>query len=212
MKIAIIGAGSVGGALGTAWVGKGHEVVYGVRRPADDKVAALVAQAKGRARAAALSATAQDAEVVVLATPWTVTEEAIRAAGGLAGKVVLDCTNPLAMGPAGLGLAIGFSGSGGETVQRWVQAARVVKTLNTTGYANMADASYKGGRPVMFYCGDDATAKRTAHTLVEDLGFEGVDSGPLASARLLEPMAMLWIDLAMRHGHGRDFAFALLRR
>jgi hypothetical protein len=212
MNITIIGAGSVGGALGTHWAAKGHAIVYGVRRPSDAKVAALVAEAKGKARAAELAASAREAEAVVLATPWTATEDAIRAAGGLAGKVVLDATNPLALGPAGLGLAVGHSTSGGETVQRWAPAAKVVKTLNTTGFGNMADTRYAGAKPVMFYCGDDPAAKRTAHTLVGDLGFDGVDAGPLAAARQLEPMALLWINLANKQGLGRDIAFALLRR
>jgi predicted dinucleotide-binding enzyme len=97
-------------------------------------------------------------------------------------------------------------------VQRWAPAAKVVKTLNTTGFANMADARFPGGRAVMFYCGDDAAAKHAAHGLVGDLGFEAVDAGALAAARLLEPLAMLWISLAMKQGLGRDFAFALLRR
>ncbi len=212
MKIAIIGAGSVGGALGTAWAAKRHEVVYGVRRPADAKIAALVAKARGGARASDIGSAARDADAVVLATPWTATEEAVRAAGGLAGKTVLDATNPLAMGPAGLGLAVGHSSSGAEAVQRWAPAAKVVKTLNTTGFGNMADARFAGGTPAMFYCGDDAGAKRTAHALVGDLGFEAVDAGPLSAARMLEPMAMLWICLAMKQGLGRDIAFALLRR
>lgn len=211
MQIAIIGAGNVGGALGTAWAGKGHGIVYGVRRPDDAKVKALVQQAGGKARATALAGSAEGVEVVVLATPWAATEAAIRAAGGLAGKIVLDCTNPLAATPAGVSLALGHSASGGETVQLWAPAAKVVKTLNTTGYGNMADARFPGGKAAMFYCGDDAAAKRTAHALVGELGFAPVDAGPLTAARLLEPLAMLWISLAMK-GMGRDFAFALLRK
>ncbi len=212
MKITIIGAGSVGGALGTAWAARGHDIVYGVRRPADAKVAALVARANGKARAAVLAACARDAEAVVLATPWPATEEALRAAGGLAGRVVLDATNPLSMGPAGLGLAVGHSTSGGEMVQRWAPAAKVVKTLNTTGFGNMADTRFPGGKPLMLYCGDDAAAKRMAHTLLSDLGFEAVDAGGLIAARQLEPLALLWINLANKQGLGRNFAFALLRR
>jgi predicted dinucleotide-binding enzyme len=63
----------------------------------------------------------------------------------------------------------------------------------------------------MFYCGDDAGAKQVAAALASDLGFDPVDAGPLTSARLLEPLAMLWISLAIR-GQGREIAFRLMRR
>jgi predicted dinucleotide-binding enzyme len=88
----------------------------------------------------------------------------------------------------------------------------VFKTLNHTGANNMANPAYPGGRLVMFVCGDDARAKPTVLTLVAELGFDAVDAGPLKVARLLEPLAMLWIHLASNQGLGREIAFALLRR
>jgi predicted dinucleotide-binding enzyme len=87
----------------------------------------------------------------------------------------------------------------------------VVKIFNTTGYNNMANPVYPDGAATMFYCGDDAGAKATAHRLAADLGFDPVDAGPLRQARLLEPLALLWISLAV-HGAGRDIAFRLMRR
>ena len=213
MKLAIIGAGNVGGALGKSWAEKaGHEVFFGVRHPTSDKVKALLGNIRGKAQAGSAAEAAKAADVIVLATPWTETEAAIRSMGDLNGKIVLDSTNPLGMVDGGLGLTIGHSISAGEKVQGWAAGASVFKTLNTTGFANMADASFKTGKPVMFVAGDDAANKPKVMKLVGDLGFEMIDAGPLRNARLLEAHAMLWIDLSLNRGLGRDWAFAVLRR
>jgi predicted dinucleotide-binding enzyme len=90
--------------------------------------------------------------------------------------------------------------------------AKVVKAFNTVGFNIMANPAFGADRPVMFYCGDDAAAKQTVRPLVEQLGFEAVDAGPLSQARVLEPFALLWISLAYAQGQGRDIAFKLLRR
>ena len=152
------------------------------------------------------------AEYIVLTTPWNAAETAIRAMGDLSGKIILDATNPLAVGPDGLSLEIGHSISAGEKVQGWAQGASVFKTLNTTGFGNMANPVFRGVKSVMFVAGDDATNKPGVIELVAALGFEVVDAGPLRNARLLEAHAMLWIELAIKRGLGRDFAFAIVRR
>ncbi len=207
MRIAIIGAGNVGRALGSGWARAGHRVRFGLRDPADQAYADIPAEQR-----AANAAAAGAAEVVVLATPWPATEEAVRSLGPLAGKIVIDCTNPLAPSGAGFGLALGFDTSGAEKVAGWAKGAAVFKTLNQTGAENMAKAAAFPSRPAMFVAGDDERGKRVVMDLVGDLGFEALDAGPLTSARLLEPLAMLWIDQALVRGRGRDFAFALLRR
>jgi hypothetical protein len=213
MKLAIIGAGDVGGTLGGAWAHKaGHEVFFGVTHPRSDKTQGLLRQIGGTARAGTAAEAAACGDVIVLATPWPATEAAIRSMGGLKGRIVLDCTNPLAMGPDGLGLEIGHGISGGEKVQGWAAGASVFKTLNTTGYGNMAEPAFDGVKSVMFVAGDDEAAKPKVLGLIGELGFEAVDAGPLRIARLLEPHAMLWIHLALNRGFGRDWAFALLRR
>jgi predicted dinucleotide-binding enzyme len=99
-----------------------------------------------------------------------------------------------------------------ERVAAWAKCASVFKTLNQTGYGNMANPVYPDGRAVMFVCGDDTAAKPTVLGLVAELGFEVVDAGPLRVARLLEPWAMLWIHLARNQGLGREIAFARPRR
>jgi predicted dinucleotide-binding enzyme len=213
MKLAIIGAGDVGGTLGAAWSRKGgHEVFFGVTNPRSDKTQGLLREIGGTARAGTAAEAAASSDVIVLATPWPATEAAIRSMGDLEGRIVLDCTNPLAMGPDGLGLEIGHGISGAEKVQGWAAGASVFKTLNTTGFSNMAEPVFDGVKSVMFVAGDDEAAKPKVLALVGELGFETVDAGPLRIARLLEPHAMLWIHLALNRGLGRDWALALLRR
>jgi predicted dinucleotide-binding enzyme len=213
MRLAIIGAGNVGGTLGTAWAQKaGHEIFFGVRNPTSDQTQALVRRLDGRAQAGTPAQAAAFAEFIVLTTPWNAAETAIRSMGDLSGKIILDATNPLAAGPDGFSLEIGHNISAGEKVQGWAQDASVFKTLNTTGFGNMANPVFRGVKSVMFVAGDDATNKPRVIELVAALGFEVVDAGPLRNARLLEAHAMLWIELAIKRGLGRDFAFAIVRR
>jgi 8-hydroxy-5-deazaflavin:NADPH oxidoreductase len=212
MKIAIIGAGNVGGALGTNWAQKGHDIIFGVRDLKSEKTQALLRTIGAKARAATVTEATASADVIVLSTPWPATEAAIRSMGNLKGKIVLDATNPLTRGPEGIGLEIGHAISGGEKVQGWAAGASVFKTLNTTGFGNMANPEFKGVKSVMFVAGDDAVNKPKVTKLVSELGFDVIDAGPLRNARLLEAHAMLWIDLALVRGQGRDFAFGILRR
>jgi 8-hydroxy-5-deazaflavin:NADPH oxidoreductase len=205
MRIAIIGAGSVGATLGQAWIKRGEDVTWGLRNPADPKYVSLP---KERVKSPAEAVKA--AEIVVIATPWSATEAAVKSLGSLAGKIVIDCTNPLGMGSDGLQLVLGFNTSAGEQVASWALGAFVFKTLNTTGAGNMAKAADYPVPPVMLVAGDDAGNKSKVMELVAKLGFQAADAGPLKNARLLEPFAMVWIDQAMKRGRGRDFAFALV--
>jgi predicted dinucleotide-binding enzyme len=187
--------------LGGAWR-TAHDVTYGVRSPEDPKYADL-----GTA-VSTTPAAARDADVVVLCTPWQSTEQAIADCGELAGRVVVDCTNPLT--PDFSALEIGHTTSGAEQVAAWARGARVCKAMNQIG-APMMNHPQVAGTPVMFVCGDDDAAKEVTSTLVSELGFEVVDAGELALARLLEPYALIWIHLALRRGFGTGFAFGLLR-
>src|SRR5207248_6974415 len=147
-------------------------------------------------------------EVIVLSVPWPAAHEALRNCGDLTGKVLLDCTNPLT---ADLNLDIGQTTSGGEMVGTWASGARVVKIFNTTGYNNMANPRYPEGAATMLYAGDDPEAKQIAAQLAADLGFDPIDAGRLIEARLLEPLAALWIHLAVFQRLGTNFAFRLMR-
>lgn len=202
MKIAVIGAGSVGSTLGNAWQRRGHDVTYGVRRPDDQKYASLGAPVATNEQAAA------DADVIALCTPWQGTRQAVQSCGELAGKVLIDCTNPLT--PDFTGLEVGHTTSGAEQVAGWASGARVCKAMNQIG-APMMDAPQLPGIPMMFVCGDDDEAKDTTAGLVGELGFEAVDAGDLTMSRLLEPFALVWIHMALRRGLGTNWGFGLLR-
>lgn len=189
----------MGQALAAGWRRAGHAIQFGVRAPkaADERtVADAVA----------------GADVVVLAIPFAAAAEVLAEAGSCAGKLVIDCTNPLAMQDGRLALSLGFTSSAAEEIARLVPEARVVKTLNQTGAENIAAAPTFSTPPAMFVAGDDADAVTQASALVADLGFEPIAAGPLVNARLLEPLAMLWIDQALVRGAGRDFAFLRVRR
>lgn len=204
MKIAIVGAGNVGKALASAWTLAKHDVALAVR---PDNARAKQLAKDGFAVATIVDA-AKNADVIVLAVPWTEIANVIEALGSLKGKIVIDATNPLT---PDLEMGLGFDDSAGETVALLAQGARVVKAFNTTGAENMAKAKDFSSRPVMLVAGDDAAAKKTVETLAGDIGFEAIDAGPLKASRYLEPMAMQWIKLAYG-GTGKQFAFALVRR
>lgn len=198
MKIAVLGSGNVGTALGDGWSAKGHKVVYGSRSPAKET-------GSKRNFASIADAIAQS-EVVVLAVPWDAVQEVV-SKNNLSGKTVIDCTNPIGRG---MELAVGCTTSAGEIVAGLAKSARVVKAFNTTGFHNMQNTQYGATRLTMFYAGDDDGAKQTVKQLIADIGFSPADAGPMKNARYLEPMAMLWINLYMKMGH--DIAFQLLER
>lgn len=208
MEIAIIGAGNVGGNLGKLWAAKGHDVTFGVRDPRSPKVEALLKDAGPSASATGVADAGADAELIVLAVPWDVAEDVVRQVD-LTGKILVDATNPIA---PGLELATDHHTSGAERVAAWAAGAKVVKAFNTIGANNLENPRFGDQDATMFICGDEAEAKGVVRSLAEELGFEALDAGALSNARLLEPMAMLWIRLAMLEGFGRDIAFKLLRR
>lgn len=206
MNIAIIGAGRVGGTLGRGLALAGHQIHYALRAPGEPVPEHL--DHPGASTGPTVAVVSR-AEAAILATPWAAAEQALQSVPDFRGIPLLDATNPI--GP-GFALTHGHTDSGGEQVQRWAPSARVVKVFNSTGMENMANPRYPAGAALMLACGDDARAVELALGLARDLGFEAHAFGALSSARLLEPYAMVWIRLALVHGHGRDFALGMLRR
>jgi 8-hydroxy-5-deazaflavin:NADPH oxidoreductase len=206
MNIAIIGAGSVGQALGFGWAKRGHQVHFGLRDPSDDRAAALRSK-NNRVIVVTNAQAAAASDIVAVCTPWDATKTAVESCGDLSGKVLIDCTNPLKADFSGL--EIGFETSGLETVAGWAKGAEVFKAMNQIASNLMDGPAFKQGKPVMFVCGD-GSRKKVVLDLVQELGFEAIDAGGSKIARLIEPYAMLWIHLALVRGLGRDFGFALL--
>lgn len=209
MKIAVLGTGNVGGTLGRRWAQAGHQVCFGSRDPASEKVQKLLAEAP-QATACTLRDAAANSDVILLASPWATMQSTLAALGDVTGKVVIDCINPL--NETFSGLTHGHTTSAAEVVASWVPAARVVKAFNTVSAKVMANPQFGDQSATLFYCGDDAEAKQVVHQLATDLGFEAVDAGPLSNARQLEPLAMLYIHLAVRGGWGSNTAFKIMKR
>ena len=211
MHIAIIGAGNVGGTLGKGWARAGHAVTYGVPDPSEARHRAT-AEAAGGAIVASVLQAVQAVDAIVLAVPFDAVGDALAAAGDLSGRLLIDVTNPLRMGAAGLELSLGIDRSAAEHVASLAPRAAVFKTLNQVGFEVMANTAGYAAPPVMFVAGDDAARKPVVMTLVSDLGFHAVDAGGLRVARLLEPYGMLWIHMALDRKAGLDNAFAYLAR
>jgi 8-hydroxy-5-deazaflavin:NADPH oxidoreductase len=206
MKIAVIGNGHIGAGLARAWVKRGHGVVFGSREPGGAELSALCKEIG--ASAAAVAEAARGAEVVALAVPYGALEDVLRSAGDLSGKVVIDCTNAV---EPGMRLKYGGTTSAAEELQKRLPGARVFKSFNAQGAENLARPVYGDVKATNFFCGDDAAGRAVMKQLVEDVGFEAVDAGPLANARMLEPLMLLWVTSSRAMGT-RDLAFKLLRR
>jgi 8-hydroxy-5-deazaflavin:NADPH oxidoreductase len=209
MKIAIVGPGKLGSALGKLWSAKGHEVTVTFSRdPA--KLDAIAAQIG--ARPASVEEAIAGSDVVALTTKWALVPEVMAQAGSVAGKVILDCTNTMTPRQTAEGAV--ETRSCAEVLATMAPGAHVVKTFNQAFQQILHADSRRFGteQPTMFHCGDDDAAKRVAAQLIEDTDFEAVDAGPLENARYLEAYAILVIRLGHTLGLGTDIAMKLMRR
>jgi predicted dinucleotide-binding enzyme len=212
MKIGVLGSGVVGQALSDGLLKHGHEVMRGSREPS--KLEGWRAGAGARARTGTFGDAAAFGSVVVLAVKGTAAEAAAVACGGaLAGKTVLDTTNPIADAPPVNGVLRFFTGPGDsllERLQARVPAARFVKAFSCVGNALMVDPKLPGGPPTMFICGNHEGARREAAALAGELGWGVEDLGAAEAARAIEPLCMLWCIPGFRQNRW-DHAFKLLR-
>lgn len=208
MTLAIIGAGRVGQALARALIARRYRVRFGVPEP--DRHAALSASFKGRATVHPVAEAIGPVTVVILATPYGAALQVAREVDDWNGRVLVDATNPIA--PGMQGLVVGTTSSGAEQIALAARGARVVKCFNSTGFENMARPVYRNASLFMPVAGDDTDARQRVLALATLIGFDAVDLGALAAARYIEPWAMVWIEMAMRLGHGRQFGFVRVRR
>lgn len=191
MKVAIIGKGNVGKALAKG-LGSKHEVKFGHRDPKEP-----VAEA------------AKWGEIIVLAVPFHSIDEAVKELDLAAnGKIVIDVTN--AIGSNGE-LAVGFSTSGAEELQKKLPKTRVAKAFNTVFAQNQSSGKIGKEQLTLFVACDDAQARQTIMMLGRDMGFDPVDAGKLMAARYLEPMAMLLIGLGYELGMGTSIGYRLVK-
>ena len=205
MSIAIIGAGNVGLALARNLSGLGDRITFGVPDPG--KYAAQAAQLG--AAIGTVEAAIADARIVILAVPYSAALAIAERIADWSDRILIDATNPLAPGLAGLSL--GTTTSAAEQIAQRARNARVVKCFNVTGAENMADPQRVDGSVFMPVAADDAEARAQVLALARRMGFDAVDAGPLKTARYLEPFAMTWIHLAFAAGQGRAWAFSRAR-
>lgn len=214
LKIGVLGTGDVGRVLAAGFAALGHEVKLGSREATNPKAVEWAAKNGPHASAGTFADAAKFADVIIVATAWSGTKNALEMAGydNFAGKVVIDTTNPLAFENGKPTLAVGTTDSAAEQIQRLLPQAKVVKAFNIIGNQHMVKPSFPEGKPTMFICGDDEGAKKTVTDLCAELGWSGTaDIGGIAAARYLEPMAMVWISYYFKHGTG-NHALALLHK
>jgi predicted dinucleotide-binding enzyme len=210
MQIGVLGSGAVGRALGRGWAKHGHQVVLGSGSPARAELQQWAAET-GQS-VADFGDAARAGELVALALLGMATVDVLHQVGpdALAGKVVIDATNPLTFENGRPGLFVGHTDSLGEQVQRTVPGARVVKAYNTVGNTLMVDPELPGGPPTMFLAGDDADAKQVVADLLAATGWDAVDLGDITAARELEAMCLAWVRYGVATGTW-EHAFKLLR-
>lgn len=194
MKIGILGSGDVAKSLGAGLHRKGHDVMLGTSHPA--KLAGWLADSGG-VHSGSFADAAQFGELAILAVKGTAAVAAVKATGvqALAGKPVIDATNPIADKPPVSGVLQFFTGPNDsllEMLQREFPAVHFVKAFNSVGSAHMIDPKFAGGAPTMFIAGNDDAAKATVAALVREAGWESADMGRAEAARAIEPLCMLW--------------------
>jgi predicted dinucleotide-binding enzyme len=211
MKIAFIGIGNVGSALARNLAKAGHEVTIAPRDLNSDSVKS--AQVKNPAlKLKPVKEAVAEAEVIFLATPFDANEKALKDAGPLPGKIVVDCTNPI-----GPGLTHGLKSeiSGSEYLQNLIPDAKVVKAFTIYGFENLQDSTYPGYgdlKPAMLIAGNDKGAKEVVSRLCEQLGWQPVDVGDISMSLHVEHFTLLWVKMGRVQGRGSNFVWAMLTR
>jgi len=213
MRIGVIGSATVGQTLARGLKQHGYDVRIASRTPGQlgefSKAAGI--------EAGAPADVAMWAEAAVLAVKGTAADSAVReaSAANLKGKLVIDTTNPIANEPPEDGVLRYFT-SANESLMERLQTAfpdvKFVKAFNSVGSALMVNPSFPGGKPTMFYCGNDRSAKAAVATIIEQFGWEGADMGTAKAARAIEPLCQLWCIAGFRENAWTTHAFHLLHR
>jgi len=211
-NIGILGTGDVGRVLGAGLLKKGYNVMIGSRDTNNEKLQKWISE-NPSGKAGTFEETAKFGDLIIIATLWTGTENALKLAGpdNFKGKVVIDATNPLNFTPSGPELAVGHTNSGGEIVQSWLPGAHVVKAFNIVGNAHMIDPNFPGGPPDMWIAGNDSGAKGKITEFLKSLGWDVIDAGDITASRLLEPMCILWVKYGFMN-KSWNHAFKLLKK
>jgi len=211
MRVGILGSGLMGGKLGRIFAQAGHEVIFSYAR-STAKLERLARDAKGKARPGTPRDAAQEADALLLAVHWSRTDDVLKQAGDLSGKVIVTCSLP--MDAANTRLIVANTSSGAEELAKKIAKARVVSAFNTVPSEvlfGVYEARRRKTRPSLVYCGDDQRGKTVAAELIRDAGFDPIDAGPLQIARYTEPFALLVAQLAYEGDGGPELAYRFER-
>jgi hypothetical protein len=211
MRIGILGAGLMGGKLGTIFARAGHDVTFSYAR-SREKLNQLAREAHGKARVGTPGEAAEASGILLLAVHWSRVEDVLKQAGDLAGKILVSCSLP--MNADDTALVVAHTSSGAEQLAKMVPKARIVSAFNTVPSEvlfGVYETRRKATRPGLVYCGDDQRAKATVAGLIRDAGFDPVDAGPLEVARYTEPFALLVARLAYEGSGGPELAYRFER-
>lgn len=204
-KIAVIGTGNVGSALGPEFAALGHTIVYGSRTPNEQDVKDLVAKTGHGATATTQPEAVKGADIVLLAVPGNLAVQITQSLGDLSGKIIIDPTNRVnRSSPDGYANHDVPGGSNAELIQAAAPGAKVVKAFNTLNWTKMVDPASSGGPVSIPIVGDDAAARATVAELIKGMGLEPVDLGPLRFANTLEEMLVIWAN-ARSHGAAYNY-------
>jgi 8-hydroxy-5-deazaflavin:NADPH oxidoreductase len=203
LRIAVLGAGKIGGTLGRKWVAAGHRVSFGVTDPDSARALGLRAELGNRVAIGSVADTLAASDVVVMAIPGKAMDETItKYAAQLDGKLIIDTANRLGGGPMN-SLA---------TFRAHTPHALVFRAFNTLGWENFADPVFDGIQADLFYCGPDGEAREVVEQLISDVGLRAIRLGDVDQVGLVDSVGSLWFALALGQGKGRHLAFKVLSR
>lgn len=212
MKLGILGTGTVGKALVKGLLGKGYDIEMGTRDPAKEKLVAWRDEKAPKAILATFSDVARNNDFLILAVGWEHLEDFCQYVKDvdLAGKIIIDVTNPIEFVNGVIELEVGFNDSAGEMVQRAFPNSHVVKAFNAVAAPQMANPHFEEGIPDMFIAGNDNDAKKSVTAFLEEIGWRVIDAGGIEKSRWLEPFALLFIDYSIRTKSAKH-GFSMLR-
>ena len=201
MKIGILGAGNIGGALGKKWLAAGHEIVFGVRDRQSAKTRAALENAGGKIRAVSIGEALQFGQVVLISIPWDAVPALLAEhAAGLENKIVLDATNHFA-GPVINNL---------DRIREKAPSAILYRAFNSLGWEIFANPQIGATQADMFYSGPDGTSRPAVESLIAEIGVRPIWVGDNDKAAIVDNMGLLWVSLISQRGHSRHIAFKLL--
>jgi predicted dinucleotide-binding enzyme len=201
LRVAVLGAGNIGGTIGRKWARAGHEVTFGVADPEGPKAQAVRADLGGSAHVGTAAEALVAADVVLLAVPGRAMDETIRAnRAHLDGKILIDAANR--MGEATVNSL--------ATLRAETPGARTYRAFNTLGWENFADPHFEGVAVDLFFCGPDGDPRAIVERLIVDVGLRPVWVGDNDQIDTVDGLLRLWFALAVGRGKGRHLAFRMV--